>query len=123
MMLVVKTVCIAVLLAFSSEMPAAQSSQRCDSVVKKVSFENPAGLTGRQRASLTKLLVGRCFQREDPSVLSQAVYDQLRRWGYKQATVIDPDKAGDIRVLDANRHPSPVAVTLDFRLTGSDSKR
>lgn len=123
-MLVVKAgVYIAVLLAFSSGMAAAQSSQTCDSVVKKVSFEHPNGLNSRQRASLTKLLVGRCFQREDPSVLSQAVYDQLRKWGYKQATVIDPDKAGDIRVLDVNIHPSPVAVTIDFRLSGSDFKK
>lgn len=123
-MLAVKTgLFIALLLAILSGTVSAQGPRKCDSVVKKVSLENPTGLTPEQRNSLQKLLVGRCFHREDPSVLSKAVYDQLRRWGYKRPTVIDPDKGHDIRVLDDSLHPSPIAVTIDFRLSGLDFKK
>jgi TonB family protein len=100
-----------------------QNPRKCDYVVKQISLENPTGLTPEQRIGLEKLLVGRCFERGDPSTLSEAVYDQLRRWDYKQPTVIDPDKDHDIRVLDDSLHPSPVAVTIDFRLSGSDFKK
>jgi hypothetical protein len=94
----------------------AQSSPACDSIVKKVSFENMTGLNPEQQASLRVLLVGRCFQREHGDVLSKAVYDELRGWGYKQPTVGDPL----ILPLDDSLHPSPVAITIDFRLRSSD---
>jgi hypothetical protein len=101
----------------------AQGSPTCDSVVKKVAFENTTGLTTKQVSSISKLLVGRCFKREHPQVLSEAIYRQLREWGYKQPTVIDPDKGRDIRVLNATAIPSPVAVTIDFRVSGFDDFR
>jgi hypothetical protein len=101
----------------------AQSPQSCDSVIKKIAFENTSGLSKGQQAELSKLLMGRCFQREHPGVLSEAIYEQLRKWGYKRPTVYDPDKGADIRVLDSNVHPSPVAVTIDFRLTGLDKSQ
>lgn len=37
-----------------------------------------------------------------------------------EATVYDPDKGSDIRVLNETVKPSPVAVTIHFRLTGLD---
>ena len=87
-----------------------------DSIVEKVSFENPAGLTFEQKASLNELLMARCFYRADGSSLSEAVYRQLRRLGYKSAYVQDPI----VRVLDRSVHPLPVSVTIDFVLTTSD---
>ncbi len=95
----------------------AQSSPACDSVVTKVSLEDTTGLTAARQSSLRKLLIGRCFQREDGEVLSGAVYHELRTWGYMQPTVYEPV---NIVVLDDGVHPSPVAVTIDFRLTGLD---
>lgn len=84
-----------------------------DSIVKKVSFENPVGLTSEQKASLNELLMARCFYRADGSSLSEAVYRELRRFGYKGAYVQDPI----VRVLDRSVHPLPVSVTIDFVLT------
>jgi hypothetical protein len=110
---------VVLLVTLASTTATAQSSSNCDSVVKKVSFEDTTGLTPEQRTNLSKLLLGRCFRREDPVVLSEALYHQLRRWGYKHAEVIDPDKGHDIRILDESVHPSPVAVTIDFRLGGT----
>lgn len=111
---------VALLLAVWSVSANAQSSRTCDSVVRTVAFENTTGLTAEQRTSLSKLLVGRCFQLEHPDVLSEAVYQQLQRWGYRQPVVYDPEKGHDIRVLDGTLYPTPVAVTVDFRLRGSD---
>ena len=108
---------ITVMIAVFVPGAGAQSSPTCDSVVTKVSLENTAGLTSERQASLKRLLIGRCFQREHGDVLGEAVYKQLRRWGYKQPTVYDP---ASILILNGGVHPSPVAVAIDFHLTGSD---
>jgi|SRR6516162_3621924 hypothetical protein len=107
-----------ILLFLLSVVGNAQTSSSCDSVVKKVAFEYTTGLSPEQQTSLKKLLIGRCFQRRSPGVLSEAVYKQLLAWGFKQPTVYDPDHGHDILVLDETVKPSPVAVTIDFRLTG-----
>ncbi len=111
---------LSTLIVLLSVVGNAQTSPSCDSVVENVAFESAKGLSVERQASLKKLLIGRCFQRNNPSDLSEAVYKQLRAWGYKQPTVYDPDKGHDIRVLDESVKPSPVAVTIDFRLTGLD---
>ena len=74
-------------------------SPPCNVVVKTVGFEDRSGLNPVQRTALNQLLVGLCFQREHPEVLSRVVYEQLLTWGFKHATVYDPDHGGDIRVL------------------------
>lgn len=89
-----------------------------DSIVKKVSFENPVGLTSGQKARLNELLMARCFYQADGSALSEVVYRQLLRFGYKHAYVQDPI----IRVLDRSVRPLPVSVTIDFVLKYSDEK-
>jgi len=104
------------LIAVFNASASAKSPAACDSIVKKVSFENMTGLNPEQQASLRALLVGRCFQQEHGDVLSKAVYDELRGWGYKQSTVEDPL----ILLLDDSLHPSPVAITIDFSLRSSD---
>jgi hypothetical protein len=114
---------VALLIAALSVAATAQSSSTCDYVIRKVSFENTTGLTASQRTRLAKLLVGNCFQIENPGVLSEAVFHQLRSWGYNHAEVIDPDKGHDIRILDETARPTPVAVTIDFRLDASTTAR
>ena len=99
---------------------SAQIAPSCDSIVKKVTFENTNGLNPEQTTRLSKLLMGRCFQREHPEVLSEAVYRQLRAWGFKQPTVYDPDHGHAIQVLDDTVTPKPVAVAIDFRVVGLD---
>jgi hypothetical protein len=42
----------------------------------------------------------------------------LRLWGYRNATVYDPN---NFVVLDQTVHPAPIAVAIDFRLSGSDA--
>ena len=98
----------------------AESSSPCDSVVRKVSLESTTGLTTEHQVSLRNLLMGRCFQREHGDVLSEAVYNQLRGWGYEKSIVYDPSA---LRILDDRIRPSPVAVTIDFCLDGSDRSR
>jgi len=87
-----------------------------DSVVKKVSFENTVGLTPAEKSTLNRLLLARSFCQADGSPLSEAVYQQLCRFGYKHAYVQDPI----VRVLDRNVRPVPVSVTIDFVLTWPD---
>ena len=87
-----------------------------DSIVKKLSFENPVGPTLEQKAKLSELLRARCFYRAEGSSLSEDVYRQLCRFGYKHAYVQEPI----IRVLDHNVRPFPVSVTIDFVLTSPD---
>ena len=90
-----------------------------DSVVKKVSFENPVGLSSAQEEKLNRLLMNRCFDRTEPDLLSEAVYKQLREFGYKTAAVDDPI----VRVLDKNLFPAPVSVTIDFALVNPNRSK
>jgi hypothetical protein len=112
-----------VVLALFSNRVAAQvakptnSSSDCNYVVGQVSFENPTGLTDPQIAALRRLVLGRCYEPERQTYISGYVYQQLRAWGYKRSTVYDPK---EIRVLDSSVHPSPIAVTIDFCLSGLD---
>jgi hypothetical protein len=99
-------------LVFSTVNIHAEDTQTCTYVVKEMSFENPSGLTAEQVAQLHALVVGRCY---DPISISKHVYERLRLWGYKKATVYDPST---FRVLDGDLHPSPIAVAIDFRLRG-----
>ena len=107
------------ILLFALLSAATGTSPACtggDSIVKNVSFENPVGLTLEQKAKLNELLMARCFYRADGSSLSEAVYRQLLRFGYKGAYVQDPI----VRVLDRSVLPLPVSVTIDFVLTSPD---
>jgi hypothetical protein len=116
-MLVMKPVVfITVMMAIFDAGASAQSSRACDCVVKEVSLENTIGITAERQASLRTLLIGRCFQWEHGEVLSEPVYNQLRSWGYRRPTVYDPN----ILVLHDDVHPSPVAVTVDFRIGDLD---
>jgi hypothetical protein len=110
----------AAFLAFSTVCLNSQDKNSCGYVVKDISFENPTGLTVEQLAALRTIVVGRCYDPVKTIYISQYVYDQLRLWGYSKATVYDPN---NFRILDASRHPTPIAVALDFRLTGSDGDR
>jgi hypothetical protein len=103
---------VSVALTMNVEARASDAPCHADAVVSKVSFENTGGLSPNQQMSLRKLLLGRCFYRRDDVKLSEAVYNQLRGWGYRRATVYDPL----VRVLDQKSHPSPVAVVIDLRL-------
>jgi len=87
-------------------------------VVKEVSFENRAGLTADQLSTLRKLVIGRCYHPANAMFISERMYEQLRLWGYCEATVYDPNR---FRVLDPSPQPSPIAVVVDFRLTGTDA--
>ena len=108
-MLVMKAVLFAItFMVLSGFVATAQTSPACDSVVSNITFENTSGLKPEQRASLEGLLMGRCFQREHPDVLTEAVYRQLLDWGFKQPTVYDPDHGHSIRVLDGKATPTPV---------------
>jgi hypothetical protein len=109
-------VLVAVFLAASIHPSISQDNGGCNYVVKEVSFENPAGLTADQLATLRKLVTGRCYDPGNGIFISDGVYDQLRIWGYRKATVYDPN---NVRVLDASLHPSPIAVVVDFRLGDS----
>ena len=107
------------MLLFALLSAATGPSQICDggdSIVKKVSFENAGGLTSEQKSTLSHLLMGRCFYHADGSLLGEAVYRQLRRFGYRNVFVEDPI----IRVLDRSVRPSPVSITVDFVLTNPD---
>ena len=90
-----------------------------DSIVKKVSFETAGGLTSEQKSTLSDLLMGRCFYQTDGSLLGEAVYRKLRRFGYRNVMVEDPI----IRVLDRGLRPSPVSITIDFVLTNPDGAK
>ena len=96
----------------------AQDAQACTYVVKQVSFENPSGLTAQQLAKIRTILIGRCYDPVKATYVSQDVYGQLRKWGFNKATVYDRN---NVQVLDANLHPSPIAIAVDFRLSGSDA--
>jgi len=108
----------ALFLVFSTLSVNAQDTQTCTQVVKELSFENPSGRTVEQLTRLRTLVMGRCYDPVKAVFISQYVYDQLRLWGYAKATVYDPN---NFRVSDANLHPSPIAIRVDFRLTGSDA--
>jgi hypothetical protein len=99
------------LLAFGREGASASSSTNCDgdSIVKKVSFENPAGMSSLQQEKLRQLLMKRCFDRANASLLGEAVYKQLREFGYKTAAVDDPI----VRVLDKNLYPALALCCCD----------
>jgi hypothetical protein len=107
-----------VLIALMISVPMhAQQTQACAYIVKQVSFEHPSGLTPQQLAKLRTVVIGRCYDPDNASYVSQYVFDQLRAWGFQQATVYDPAR---FQVLDKNLHPSPISIAIDFRLRGSD---
>jgi len=111
-----------VVLLFTLMSLGAGSSPACsnaDSVVKTVSFENTAGLTLQQKSTLNKLVMDRHFCQADADILSEAVYRQLRKYGYSKAFVQDPI----VRVLDRRVHPSPVSVTINFALDYQNGTR
>ena len=83
-----------------------------DSIVRRVSLEDTVGLTSAQKSTLHSLWIDQCFYREHGDKLGEAVYRQLRKWGYTKAYVQDPI----IRVLNRSSNPSSVSVTIDFVL-------
>jgi hypothetical protein len=109
---------VALLLGASIVPLNSQNNSTCRYVVREVSFEEPAGLTADQVATLRKLVIGRCYDPATGMFISDGIYDQLRLWGYGKATVYDPN---NFHVLDPNTHPSPIAVVVDFQLTDSGS--
>ena len=90
-----------------------------DSIVRKISFENTAGLTFDQKSTLTKLLIDRYFYQADKETLSDVVYRQLQQYGYRKAYVQDPI----VRVLNWNVHPLPASVIIDFVTGNRDTPR
>ena len=99
----------------------AGASSAChdgDSIVRRVSFEHTAGLSSVQRSTLNSLLMNQCFYREHGDKLSEAVYRQLRKYGYTKAYVQDPI----VRVLNRDGNPSAVSVTIDFVLDYQDTE-
>ena len=110
---------LAVFLVASMLSLNSQDKGACSYVVKEVSFENSTGLTTDQLATLKKLVIGRCYDPGNGIFFSDGVYEQLRLWGYRKATVYDPNK---FHVLDSSLHPSPIAVVVDFRLVCSDAQ-
>jgi len=90
-----------------------------DSIVRRVSLEDTAGLTSVQKSTLNSLLTNQCFYREHGDKLSEAVYRQLSKWGYTKAYVQDPI----VRVLNRSSNPSSVSVTIDFVLDYQDTER
>ena len=111
-----------VLLFVSGDAPVATHTPpgcQGDSVVKKVSFENTEGLSSTQLTKLNKLLMRRCFYQADGDTLTEAVYHQLRAFGYRNVYVQD----AIVRVLDRSLQPSPVSVTIDFVLTNPDGTK
>lgn len=107
---------LAVFLSVSVLPSNSQDNDACSYVVKEVSFENRAGLTADQLSTLRKLVIGRCYHPDNAMFISERIYEQLRLWGYCEATVYDPDR---FRVLDPSPQSSPIAVVVDFRLTGT----
>lgn len=106
------------LFALTAVAPGADRSPsmcRGDAIVKRVSWENPGKLSVAQQATLTDVVMGRCFNRDESSELGEAVFDQLRKFGYERPYVQDPI----VRVLDRIARPLPVAVTIDFVLEPS----
>jgi hypothetical protein len=112
-----KTVLLFTLLSLATGSFAACPDE--DSIVKKVSFENTAGLTSEQKSTLNKLLMDRCFYQADGDQLSDAVYRQLHSYGYDKAYVQNPI----VRVLNRSIHPSPVSVAIDFVLDYQNGTR
>ena len=104
---------VAVLLAFSTLSLSGQDKSTCNFVIKKVWFESASGLTSEQLQKLHNLVEGRCYDPAEPSSISNAVFDQLRQWGYRKAKVYDPDK---FRVVDQSVHPSLIALVVDFQV-------
>jgi len=112
-----KTVLLFTLLSLATGSFAACTDG--DSIVKKVSFENTAGLTSDQKSTLNKLLMDRCFYQADGDELSEVIYRQLHRYGYNKTYV----QAPIVRVLNRSIRPSPVSVTIDFVLDYQDRIR
>ena len=102
-----------VFVALSAVSSSGQDKNTCDYVVKKVWFESASGLTSEQIQKLHNLIEGRCYDPAQSSSISMAVYDQLRRWGYRQVEVYDPDK---FQIVDKSVHPSPITFVIDFRV-------
>lgn len=98
---------------------SAATCRTGDSIVRKISFENTAGLTFDQKSTLTKLLIDRCFYQADKETLSEVVYRRLQQYGYRKAYVQDPI----VRVLNWNVHPLPASVTIDFVTGNRDTPR
>ena len=92
----------------------AQNPQVCTHLVKQVSFENPTGLTAEQLTKLRTVVIDQCYEQ---GRITGYVYDQLQYWGYSKATVYD---ANNFVIMDSTIHPTPIAVAIDFRLSGSD---
>jgi hypothetical protein len=112
--------CVVFFLAFWTVSLNSQEKKSCDYVVKDVVFENPTGLSVEQLARLRTSVAGRCYDPSNAGSFSQFLYDQLRVWGYSKATVYDPN---NFRILYPSLHPTPIAVTMDFRLVGSDASQ
>ena len=115
-------VLVLLLLLFAGgEVSSFASAGPCigNSIVKKVSFENPLGLSSAQKGKLNRVLMNRCFDGPDGASLSEAIYQQLWEFGYKKLFVHDPI----IRVLGKNLRPAPVSVTIDFALGTSEGRK
>lgn len=111
------TFLLAALLGFT--MGASSACHDGDAIVKSVSFEDTDGLTSVQKSTLNSLLMNQCFYRGHGDKLSEAVYRQLREYGYTKAYVQDPV----VRALNRSSNPSPVSVTIDFVLDSQAGAR
>lgn len=80
---------VLLLLTLMSVATGGSATCQGDSIVRKVSFENTAGLTFDQKSTLTKLLIDRCFYQADKETLTEVVYRQLQQYGYPKAYVQD----------------------------------
>jgi hypothetical protein len=114
--LVTFAACVSLLSVYAG----GQEKVNCPYVVAKVSFEDPSGLTGEQLEKLRTLAMGRCYDPVNAVFFSQYLYEELQEWGCCKPTVYDPNT---FQVLDSSIHPSPIAVTLDFRLTTAKADR
>jgi len=104
------TLVVSCIVSTAQERP---SNCRGDFVVRRVVLENPAGLSTRQRAELLRAVIGQCFQYGSTSTLDTPILQRLVKFGYPHALVEDPI----MRVLNPNRHPSPVSLVFYIDLS------
>ena len=108
---------LALTVVFTAAYAIGEDDTPCAYVVKQVSFENTNGLTPEQVEVLRTQVLGRCYGDAKSLPISTYVYDQLLEWGYRKASVYEPE---GYRVLDVSTHPTPIAFAIDFLLTPSD---
>lgn len=108
------------LFSFFALCATGEDKSPCTYVIKDVAFENTKGLTSEQVEKLRAQIVGRCYDPAMSAPVSTYVYDQLREWGYREASVYEPS---GFRIEDQSMHPAPISFAIDFRLSGFDTRR